>query len=147
MTKKRKVKSFRDSGQCLLGKAWPSVTRAAGSHVPVMSRTHFFYSIVTFMMMIIRIFFKNLAHKNIYVPKTFSAIFLKSFAQIFAVLQFFLKNVDHCRKSLDIYMQIPELENVKSFTRTNINKPDFTPRKSRHFWHFKPTKQNLWGFL
>ena len=44
----------------------------------------------------------------------------------------------------------PELENVKSFTRTNINKPDFTPRKarkSRHFWHFKPTKQNLWGFL
>ena len=43
-----------------------------------------------------------------------------------------------------------ELENVKSFTRTNINKPDFTPRKarkSRHFWHFKPTKQNLWGFL
>ena len=29
-----------------------------------------------------------------------------------------------------------ELENVKSFTRTNINKPDFTPRKackSRHF--------------
>ena len=107
MTKKRneeeKVKSFSDSGQCLLGKAWPSVTRAAGSHVPVMSRTHFFYSIVTFMMMIIRIFFKNLAHKNIYVPKTFSAIFLKSFAQIFAVLQFFLKNVDHCRKSLDIY--------------------------------------------
>ena len=45
---------------------------------------------------------------------------------------------------------LPELENVKSFTRTNINKPDFTPRKarkSRHFWHFKPTKQNLWGFL
>ena len=43
-----------------------------------------------------------------------------------------------------------ELENVKSFTRTNIIKPDFTPRKarkSRHFWHFKPTKQNLWGFL
>ena len=42
------------------------------------------------------------------------------------------------------------LENVKSFTWTNINKPDFTPRKtrkSRHFWHFKPTKQNLWGFL
>ena len=41
-------------------------------------------------------------------------------------------------------------ENVKSFTRTNINKPDFTPRKARksqHFWHFKPTKQNLWGFL
>ena len=40
----------------------------------------------------------------------------------------------------------PELENVKSFTRTNINKPNFTPRKackSRHFWHFKPTKQNL----
>ena len=30
----------------------------------------------------------------------------------------------------------PELENVKSFTRTNINKPDFTPRKSRLFWHF-----------
>ena len=31
-----------------------------------------------------------------------------------------------------------ELEKVKSFTRTNINKPDFTPRKaynSRHFWH------------
>ena len=24
----------------------------------------------------------------------------------------------------------PELENVKSFTRTNINKPDFTPEKS-----------------
>ena len=45
---------------------------------------------------------------------------------------------------------LSELENVKSFTRTNINKPDFTPRKarkSRHFWHFKPTKQNLWGFL
>ena len=43
-----------------------------------------------------------------------------------------------------------ELENVKSFTRTNINKPDFTPRKTRksqHFWRFKPTKQNLWGFL
>ena len=42
-----------------------------------------------------------------------------------------------------------ELENVKSFTRTNINKPDFTPRKarkSRHFQHFKPTKQNLRGF-
>ena len=42
------------------------------------------------------------------------------------------------------------MENVKSFTRTNINKPNFTPRKvrkSRHFWHFKPTKQNLWGFL
>ena len=42
------------------------------------------------------------------------------------------------------------MENVKSFTRTNINKTDFTPRKarkSRHFWHFKPTKQNLWGFL
>ena len=35
-------------------------------------------------------------------------------------------------------MLAPELENVKSFTRTNINKPDFTPRKaynSRHFWH------------
>ena len=31
-----------------------------------------------------------------------------------------------------------------------INKPDFTPRKahkSRHLWHFKPTKQNLLGFL
>ena len=44
----------------------------------------------------------------------------------------------------------PEMENVKSFTRTNINKPDFTPRKARklrHFWHFKPTKQNLCGFL
>ena len=30
------------------------------------------------------------------------------------------------------------------------NKPDFTPRKARksqHFWHFKPTKQNLWYFL
>ena len=43
-----------------------------------------------------------------------------------------------------------EMENVKSFTRTNNNKPDFTPRKarkSRNFWHFKPTKQNLWGFL
>ena len=43
-----------------------------------------------------------------------------------------------------------ELENVKSFTRININKPDFTPRKarkSRHFWNFKPTKQNFWGFL
>ena len=41
-----------------------------------------------------------------------------------------------------------EMENVKSFTRTNIDKLDFTPkkaRKSRHFWHFKPTKQNLWG--
>ena len=45
---------------------------------------------------------------------------------------------------------LPELENVKSFTRTKINKPDFTlrkARKSRHFWHFKPTKLNLWGFL
>ena len=42
------------------------------------------------------------------------------------------------------------MENVKSFTRTNINKPYFTPikaRKSRHIWHFKHTKQNLWGFL
>ena len=48
--------------------------------------------------------------------------------------------------------QVPELENVKSFTRTNINKPDFTPgkaRKSRHFWHFKPTKYKteVMGFL
>ena len=44
----------------------------------------------------------------------------------------------------------PELENVKSFTWTNIDKPAFTPRKARkswHFRHFKPTKQNLWGFL
>ena len=38
-----------------------------------------------------------------------------------------------------------ELENVESFTRTNISKPDFTlrkARKSQHFWHFKPKKQN-----
>ena len=43
-----------------------------------------------------------------------------------------------------------ELQNVKYFMRTNIVKPYFTPRKARklrHFWHFKPTKQNLWGFL
>ena len=109
MTKKRneeeKVKSFSDSGQCLLGKAWPSVTRAAGSHVPVMSRTHFFYSIVTFMMMIIRICL-GILHTKTYVPQTFSVIFAKSFAQIFAFckfFRFFLQNVDHCRKSLDIY--------------------------------------------
>ena len=52
--------------------------------------------------------------------------------------------------SVYIFNIISEFENVKSFTRTNINKPDFTPRKarkSRHFWHFKPTKHNLWGFL
>ena len=58
-----------------------------------------------------------------------------------------------CAKMLFIkekHISTLELENVKSFTRTNINKPDFTPRKarkSRHFWHFKPTKQKLWGFL
>ena len=43
-----------------------------------------------------------------------------------------------------------ELQNVKSFTRTKIFKTDFTPRKARklqQFWHFKPTKQNLWGFF
>ena len=49
-----------------------------------------------------------------------------------------------------ITITFAEMENVKSFTRTDINKPDFTrrkSRKSRHFSHFKPTKQNLWGFL
>ena len=54
------------------------------------------------------------------------------------------------RKLNENQPSLSELENIKSFTRTNINKPDFTPRKackSRHFWHFIPTKQNLWGFL
>ena len=41
-----------------------------------------------------------------------------------------------------------ELQNVKSFTRNKIVKPDFTPRKARKSQHFfKPTKQNLKGFL
>ena len=43
-----------------------------------------------------------------------------------------------------------ELQNVKSFTRTKIFNLDFTSRKvrrSRHFLHFKPRKQNLRGFL
>ena len=42
------------------------------------------------------------------------------------------------------------LENVKSFTRTNINKPDFTTRKarkSRHFWHFKPKFTDQWCLI
>ena len=45
----------------------------------------------------------------------------------------------------NILPRCAELENVKSFTRTNISKPDFTlrkARKSQHFWHFKPKKQN-----
>ena len=45
----------------------------------------------------------------------------------------------------NILPRCAELENVKSFTRTNISKPDFTlrkARKSQHFWHFKLTKQN-----
>ena len=39
---------------------------------------------------------------------------------------------------------------VFQFTRTKTVKPDFTPRKarkSRHFQHFKPTKENLRGFF
>ena len=60
------------------------------------------------------------------------------------------KRVNIQRSVSGSWRQVAELENVKSFTRTNINQPDFTrrkARKSRHFWHFKPTKQNLWGFL
>ena len=30
---------------------------------------------------------------------------------------------------------------------TNQILPSRKVRKSRHFWHFKPTKQNIWGFL
>ena len=57
-----------------------------------------------------------------------------------------------CSQSYKIYLHFDsliftaELQNVKSFTQTNIVKPDFTPRKVhklRHFQHFKPTKQNL----
>ena len=54
------------------------------------------------------------------------------------------------RKLNENHPSLSELENIKSFTRTNINKPYFTPRKARrwrHFWHFYPTKQSLWGFL
>ena len=38
-----------------------------------------------------------------------------------------------CNMFIDrmIFVSDAELENVKSFTRNNINKPDFTPRKPR----------------
>ena len=49
---------------------------------------------------------------------------------------------------------VPELQNVKSFTRTNMVKPDFTPRKARKSRHFFQTYKtelmvffmmNKWG--
>ena len=45
---------------------------------------------------------------------------------------------------------IQSCQNVKSFTGTKIFNLDFAPRRvrrSRHFLHFKPRKQNLRGFL
>ena len=39
------------------------------------------------------------------------------------------KNLGAMLRVKKVWAQLTELENVKSFTRTNINKPDFTPEK------------------
>ena len=46
------------------------------------------------------------------------------------------KRVNIQRSVSGSWRQVAELENVKSFTRTNINQPDFTRRKARKSRHF-----------
>ena len=56
-----------------------------------------------------------------------------------------LTTCEHSVFTLNRFAKYKIFENLRlSFTLTNIIKPDFTPRKackSRHFEHFKPTKQ------
>ena len=56
-------------------------------------------------------------------------------------IQMNAKNAAFC----SVCHEFMHLENVKSFTRTNINQPDFTPRKARklrQFWHIDRTKKD-----
>ena len=53
-------------------------------------------------------------------------------------------------ESLGHFLCIYRVGKCQIFYTDQYQQTRFTPRKarnSRHFWHFKPTKQNLWGFV